>query len=249
MLLYKLLFAVFASGRLLVGDTVLAWTTIFKRRISNGGRRVVAFPVEMDDNTIHEHFMKIALQEARYAAKSNEVPIGAVVVRNITEETNSSASHLDRHNGKQQRQQHVFQILSTGRNKVEGEWDASAHAELVALRQAARRLKNWRLLNCTLYSTVEPCPMCLSACQAFRLGRLVCGAPDLRLGAVGTHMRLLDVVHPFHNVSVTQMGVLKDDCADIMRSFFRARRQTGNAVDAGRKLPKWFGHVCRRQRN
>ena len=184
-----------------------------------GGRPImVTFPAELDVKTVHEHFMRLALEEAKQAAKRDEVPIGALVVENVTEAWPSITTR------QKQQQQHTFRILSTGRNMVEAKFDASAHAELIALRQAAQRKQNWRLLNCTLYSTLEPCPMCLSACQAFRLSRLVFGAPDLRLGAVETHLRLLDIVHPFHNVSVEETGVLHEDCSEIIRAFFRARR-------------------------
>eukprot|EP00977_Amphora_coffeiformis_P029920 scaffold43532_cov191-Amphora_coffeaeformis.AAC.2 len=188
-----------------------AWS-VFRR----GRPMVVTFPFESDVQSIHEHFMRLALEEAKQAAKRNEVPIGALVVENVTKVGPSTTQNKQK--------QHTFRILSSGRNMVEAKFDASAHAELIVLRQAAQRLQNWRLINCTLYSTLEPCPMCLSACQAFRLSRLVFGAPDLRLGAVETHMRLLDIVHPFHNVSVEEMGVLRDDCSDIIRSFFRERR-------------------------
>jgi tRNA(adenine34) deaminase len=175
-------------------------------------RSTVPFPLHTNDRVIHEHFMRLAIEEASRAAARKEVPIGAVVVRNVTD--------ADSTTGRQ-----VFRVLSLGRNEVEGDCDASAHAEIVALRRAAKSLRNWRLLNCTLYSTLEPCPMCLSACQAFRLSRLVYGAPDLRLGAVETHMRLLDIPHPFHNVSVVDAGVLESECAEALRDFFRARRK------------------------
>ena len=174
----------------------------------------IVFPKDCEATVVHEHFMKLAIDEARQAASRNEVPIGAIVVRNITVEESDCST---------------FEILSTGQNAVETEWDASAHAELIALRRASKRIQNWRLLNCTLYSTLEPCPMCLSACQAFRLPRLVYGAPDLRLGAVETYLQLLEIDHPFHNVSVVAAGVMRDDCADMMRSFFRERREDGGA--------------------
>lgn len=234
----KLLLVVILCACLQFQGIVGAWTIFRRTRLRE---RFVTFPADgpahkgRDEATIHRHFMKLAIKEARNAAKRNEVPIGAIVVKNITQETDKDTLP----------HQYIFQILSTGRNQVEGKWDASAHAELLALRQAARRIQNWRLINCTLYSTLEPCPMCLSACQAFRVSRLVYGAPDLRLGAVETHMKLLDIVHPFHNVSVVQTGVLEEDCADMLRSFFRARRLQSNESLNGpnNRLSKWFRRV------
>ena len=196
----------------------LAWT-VFRRRQP----KVAVFSRETDNQSVHKYFMKLALEQAMQAGRRNEVPIGAIVVRNITTNIDVSSHQY-------------FQVLAAGRNEIETKWDASAHAELVALRQAAQQIKNWRLLNCTLYSTLEPCPMCLSACQAFRLSRLVYGAPDLRLGAVETYTRLLDLPHPFHNVSVEEIGVLGQNCSDIMRSFFRERRRQPRTTERKRGL-------------
>eukprot|EP00804_Cyclotella_cryptica_P015229 CCRYP_000754-RA/>CCRYP_000754-RA protein AED:0.03 eAED:0.03 QI:557/1/1/1/0/0/2/462/158 len=105
--------------------------------------------------------------------------------------------------------------------------DASAHAELLALRQGARNLKNWRYPpNCTLYTTLEPCPMCLSSIQAFRIDNLVYGAPDHRLGAVETHMNLLSIVkHPYHEIKSVVGGVQEEKCGGIVVDFFRERRK------------------------
>lgn len=162
-----------------------------------------------------------ALEHARAAAAANEVPIGAVVVRNVTMDNNVDAGERD---------YYTFEILAASRNAVEELHDASAHAELNCLKQAASSIQNWRLLNTTLYSTLEPCPMCLAAAQAFRVSSIVYGAPDLRLGAVETHMRMLDdYQHPFHNVTTVVSGVMEQECADQLRAFFRERRRQAKA--------------------
>ena len=173
------------------------------------GRQAIRFPPDQDSASIHRHFMKLALEQASLAAHVGEVPIGAILV------------HEDQsHNSPT-----TYRILARAGNRVEKYFDASAHAELQVLRRGAKRLKNWRLPNTTLYSTLEPCPMCLAACQAFRLPTLVYGAPDLRLGAVETHLRLLDFKHPYHNVSNVIKGVYEEESAGMLRHFFKRRRR------------------------
>ncbi|EEC44468.1 predicted protein, partial [Phaeodactylum tricornutum CCAP 1055/1] len=153
-------------------------------------------------NVIHEHFMTMALEQSIVAGKCGEVPIGALVPS-----------------------VHRLQILGSSHNQVEQKYDASAHAELLAMRQAARRIRNWRLQSCTLYSTLEPCVVCLASCQAFRVSRVVYGASDFRLGAVHSHIALLDMAqHPFHNVTSVIGGVHNTTSAELLRSFFRSRR-------------------------
>ena len=162
---------------------------------------------------VHEKMMELALEQAKVAKERGEVPIGAIVVREI-DSTNEC--------------QRSFEILSHGRNEIEFLQDASAHAEMQALRSAASNIKNWRLLNATLYSTLEPCPMCLSAAQAFRVSEIVYGAPDLRLGAIETQMNLLELVkHPFHDTIKVTSGIKKEDCSNILVNFFRERRKQG----------------------
>ncbi|GAX27175.1 tRNA(adenine34) deaminase [Fistulifera solaris] len=159
--------------------------------------------------------MTKALEQARKVGTKGEVPIGAVIVRN---DTLASA------------QDQVYTLLSAQANQVETRSDASAHAELLSLRQAAARQQNWRLLNCTLYSTLEPCAMCCSAALAFRVSAIVYGAPDLRLGAIVTHYQLLNQSHPFHTISAVVSGVLEEESAELLRNFFRERRQLGSQV-------------------
>lgn len=148
------------------------------------------------------------------------------------------------------KQQSYYEVLSKGFNCVEQKHDASAHAELIALQRAGAALKNWRLstrpkkcndkysetsgtattiktptTTTTLYTTLEPCPMCLAASQAFRVNQIVYGAPDMRLGAVETHMNLIDVApHPFHNITHIKGGVRHNECAALLRGFFQKRR-------------------------
>jgi len=160
----------------------------------------------INQTEVHIHFMSLALEQAKRAGERGEVPIGAVIV--------------------QQDDDGNYHLLSSAHNKVEEHFDASSHAELLAMRQAAKKIKNWRLLNSTLYTTLEPCPMCLSAAQAFRVSTIVYGAPDLRLGAIETHLRLLDIRHPMHNIDTVISGVLGNQSATMMRSFFRKRRNT-----------------------
>jgi tRNA(adenine34) deaminase len=182
-----------------VGRSFIPWRKI-RTRPSNLERLYIS-----NETAVHEHFMKMAILQARRAEKRGEVPIGAIVVQQ-----NGVGGPV---------------VLSGAHNLVETQYDASSHAELLALRQAAKKVKNWRLVNTTLYTTLEPCPMCLSAAQAFRVSSIVYGAPDLRLGAIQTHIRLLDIRHPMHSIGEVIPGILENESATMMRSFFRQRRQ------------------------
>lgn len=167
----------------------------------------------MNSTSVHSHFMDIALDQARKAESYGEVPIGAVVVERSRDGS--------------------FKVLSQACNLVETTHDASAHAELLALRKAASTRKNWRLLNTTLYSTLEPCPMCLAAAQSFRVSSVVYGAPDLRLGAIKTHIQLLDVQHPFHTIDEVIPDVLSEESSTLLKNFFRRRRQSSSKGTVG----------------
>jgi tRNA(adenine34) deaminase len=163
---------------------------------------------------VHEYFMKLALDQAHQAAvHHDEVPIGAVVVRNCT--------------GLQQELPFLwYEILAVASNRIETRNDASAHAELLAMQTAARRIRNWRLYNCTLYTTLEPCVMCLSASQAFRIDSIVYGAPDHRLGAIQSYVPLLEIRnHPFHTIQNVQAGILESSCQQVIQDFFRNKRK------------------------
>ena len=145
-------------------------------------------------------YMEQALAEAQKAFALGEVPIGAVLV----DETG--------------------QIVARGHNMRETWHDATAHAEMVAIREACRQLGKWRLSGLTLYVTIEPCPMCAGALVMSRVDRVVYGSTDAKAGAVESLFNI--VSHPGlnHQLAVTA-GVLADDCAAIMKRFFAERRQ------------------------
>ncbi len=147
----------------------------------------------------HQVYMQEALQEARKAYTLREVPIGAVLV-------------VD---GK---------IVGRGHNMREIWKDSTAHAEIVAMRQAALRLGDWRLTGSTLYSTIEPCPMCAGALVQFRVGTLVYGAPDPKAGAVDSLVDLVRDPRFNHRIEVVA-GVLEADCREIVQQFFRELRE------------------------
>src|ERR1700733_6824462 len=138
---------------------------------------------------IDQEFMKFALAEAQKAYDAGEVPIGAVLV-------------------------FQNQIISSAYNQVESLKDATAHAEMLCLKKAAEKLGNWRLLDCTLYCTLEPCLMCAGALILSRVKTLVWGAPDLRHGAGGSLMDVFAMEHPIHQLEVRK-GVLKDESASL----------------------------------
>jgi tRNA(adenine34) deaminase len=150
-----------------------------------------------------EAAMAIALDEARAAASRGEVPVGAVVVDDAT-----------------------GTIIARAGNAVEASHDATAHAELRALRAAAQSVRNWRLQDATLYCTLEPCVVCLGAAYAFRVPRVVFGAPDHRLGAAGSWLDLPAETHPFHALAI-RGGVRADESARLLKDFFRDRRKAG----------------------
>jgi tRNA(adenine34) deaminase len=143
--------------------------------------------------------MRRALEAAREAASRGEVPVGAVVAREK-------------------------EVLSVAANEREATGDPTAHAELLAIRRAAQKLGGWRLSGCTLYSTLEPCPMCAGAIHAARLSRLVYAAPDPKSGYAGTLHSVPDDPALNHRVAVTS-GVLEDEAARLLRAFFRERRR------------------------
>eukprot|EP00978_Attheya_sp_CCMP212_P043593 scaffold287116_cov60-Attheya_sp.AAC.2 len=159
--------------------------------------------------------MDLALEQAVEAKRQNEVPIGAIVVKEVA------------HPHEQTTPRRQFEVLGHGHNGVEAQADASAHAELQAMRSAAKLQGNWRLLNATLYSTLEPCPMCLAAAQAFRVQRVVYGAPDLRLGAIESYMPYMKLAppHPYHPHLQADGGIRSAQSSELMKSFFRQRRK------------------------
>ena len=145
-----------------------------------------------------ERHMRLALDLARQAEAAGEVPVGAVVVQD------------DR-------------VIATGWNQPISRCDPTAHAEIEALRAAARVVGNYRLPECTLYVTLEPCPMCAGAMVNARIGRLVYGAADLRAGAAGTVFNLVQAPMLNHRMEITA-GLLGDESRALLQVFFRNRR-------------------------
>ncbi len=145
-----------------------------------------------------EEYMRIALEEAERAEQEGEVPVGAVVVVE-------------------------GEVISRQHNRREQLQDPTAHAEVLALRQAAEVLGQWRLLEATLYVTKEPCPMCAGAMVNARLRRLVYGCHDEKAGAAGTLFNLLSDPRLNHRVEVVS-GVLAGECSQILKEFFRKKR-------------------------
>ena len=143
-------------------------------------------------------FMRAALTEARAAADAGEVPIGAVAVVN-------------------------GEIVGLGQNRVLRDQDPTAHAEIVAMRKAARAVGNYRLTECELYVTLEPCAMCAGAMIHARLKRLVYGPHDPKAGAAGSVLWVINHPQLNHQLEVTP-GVLPDECGELLRAFFRERR-------------------------
>lgn len=152
--------------------------------------------------------MRAALREARAADESDEVPVGCVVV-------------------------HEGTVIGRGHNQVEGLQDATAHAEILAIGAASNALRSWRLSECTLYVTLEPCAMCAGAMVLARVGRLVYGAADPKAGACGSVLDVIGEPRLNHRVEVTA-GVLSEECGEVLRTFFaRKRRETAEKAEPG----------------
>lgn len=144
------------------------------------------------------YLMRWALKLARKAALNNEVPVGAVIF----------------HDGK---------IVGRGWNQVETRKDASRHAELVALKQAARKLGRWRLSGCTLYVTLEPCAMCAGAMVLARIDRLFYAAPDPKAGACGSVFNIVEDRRLNHRIKV-ERGAMEKEASQLLKDFFKKRR-------------------------
>jgi tRNA(adenine34) deaminase len=145
-----------------------------------------------------EYFMRLALREASLAVKHDDVPIGALVVSD-------------------------GEVTGLGHNERELRGDPTAHAEMIALREAARRLGSWRVLDSVLYVTLEPCAMCAGAIVLARVPRVVFGARDPKAGAAGSVLNVLDTDQLNHRPQVEE-GLLADECAELLRVFFATRR-------------------------
>src|SRR5690242_5138214 len=145
-----------------------------------------------------EYFMRLALREAARALDHDDVPIGALVVRE-------------------------GEVIGAGHNERELRADPTAHAEMIALREAARTLGSWRVLDSVMYVTLEPCAMCAGAIVLARLPRVVFGATDPKAGAAGSVFNVLEEPRLNHRPQV-ESGLLAEECADLLRSFFAPRR-------------------------
>lgn len=146
-----------------------------------------------------EGFMRAALDLANHAFEAGEVPVGAVVVKD-------------------------GEIIGRGSNRTEASQDPTAHAEIIAIREATARLNNWRLSDCAVYATKEPCPMCAGAIYQGRVARLVYGCPDEKGGYAGTLYNVLADSRLNHQVEV-KSGVLAADCRTVLQQFFKSRRR------------------------
>ncbi len=147
----------------------------------------------------HEHWMREALTEARRAAALGEVPVGAVLMQD-------------------------GQVIARGHNRRELDGDPTAHAEVLAIREATRRVGGWRLAECALYVTLEPCSMCAGAIVLARIPLVVFGAWDPKAGAAGSLMNLLQDTRLNHRTEIVQ-GVLADECGVMLEEFFQDLRQ------------------------
>ena len=145
-----------------------------------------------------EYFMRLALREAGAALDHDDVPIGAVIVKD-------------------------GEVIATAHNERELRSDPTAHAELIALREAARKLGSWRVLDAVLYVTLEPCAMCAGAIVLARVPRVVFGTWDPKAGAAGSVLDVLDTPQLNHRPQV-EGGLLAEDCAELLRAFFADRR-------------------------
>lgn len=157
-----------------------------------------------EEITIHEYWMREAIAEARKAEALGEVPIGAVIVRH-------------------------GEIIGRGYNLRETTMDSTAHAEMVAIREASAALNSWRLLDCQLYVTLEPCPMCAGAMVQSRVPLTVYGTTDPKAGCAGTLMNLLEEPRFNHRTEIIQ-GILQEECAELLTSFFRRLRRKPNIL-------------------
>lgn len=149
----------------------------------------------------HEYWMQLALQQARNAFDNNEVPVGAILVSSDGQE------------------------LAARYNQKEMNFNPVAHAEILCLQDAAAKIKNWRLMNCTLYVTLEPCPMCLSALSQSRIKQLVFGAYDLKGGAISLGYSFYKDQRLNHKFQVMG-GVRHFECSKILSDFFKQKRKT-----------------------
>ncbi len=152
----------------------------------------------MSTTDIHTKFMSLAIDEAIMAADEGEIPVGAVIIKD-------------------------GDIIATAHNNRETTHDATGHAEILAIRKACEVLGGWHLEKCTLYVTLEPCPMCMGAIINSRLGKVVFGAKDAKAGACGSIIDLRN--YPLNHKPQVENGFMKDECAKLLSDFFKNKRQ------------------------
>ena len=156
----------------------------------------------MEEKIHDEHYMRRAIEQAQIAEENGDVPIGAIIV-------------------------YENQVIGRAYNQREQLKDPTAHAEIIALTQAAAFLENWRLHDCTIYVTLEPCPMCAGALVLARLDRLVYGCDDPKTGAVKSLYNIVQDERLNHRIEVTS-GVLAQECGKLLQDFFLRRRSRNN---------------------
>lgn len=149
-------------------------------------------------------FMKEAIKQAKKAYDADEVPIGCVIVYND-------------------------KIISRAYNKREKSQISTAHAEILAIEKACKKLGTWRLENCDLYVTLEPCPMCAGAIIQSRIHKVIYGASDPKGGSVDTCLKMFET-KGFNHYPIVESGVLKEDCSLLLKTFFREKRKRKNAI-------------------
>ena len=152
----------------------------------------------MNEEKLNNRYMQLAIDQAYIALENGDVPIGAVIV-------------------------YENKIIAKAYNQRQQLQDPTAHAEIIAITQAAAYLRSWRLLDCTIYVTLEPCPMCAGALVLGRLKRLVYGCDDLKAGAVKSLYNIVQDTRLNHRLEVTA-GVLADECSKLLSDFFQKRR-------------------------
>jgi tRNA(adenine34) deaminase len=150
-------------------------------------------PVKTD-----EKYMRQALKEANIAYQKNEVPVGAVIVKD----------------GK---------IISRGHNTREKDHLVISHAEINAIKKASKKLNDWQLVDCVLYVTIEPCPMCAAAIYQSHIKRVVYGAPNIKEGAIDSHVKLYNIEGLHFYPQITR-GVLQEECSNVMKEYFKNKR-------------------------
>lgn len=160
----------------------------------------------MDD----KYYMELAIAEARKAAELGEIPIGAVLV-------------------------HDGQVIAAAHNMRETWNDGTAHAEVIVIREGCKSLGRWRLSGCTLYVTVEPCPMCSGAIVNSRVDRVVYGCPDVKAGGAESIFNIITNPNLNHCAEVTS-GVCELECAQVMKDFFKRRREENKARKQAAKM-------------